>query len=188
MKQKFFTLGIIALLAVVCLFVFQHVTSAQRPDRNDQSERGQRGNRGGGERGGGSMMGNFNPSSFIDNSWLDLTFAIKVDDETLIEARTVHQEARDMIAEKMKGMAKMREAGDFQGMMQEMRTISTSAIKDLQTGLKEVLSEDQMKQLTESMKKRAEDAAERRNRFRGRQQGGEDGQRGQGRRELRDTP
>lgn len=186
MKQKFFTLGIIALLAVVCLFVFEHVTSAQRPDRNDQA--GQRGDRGGAERRGGNTMGNLNPSSFIDNSWLDLTFAIKVDDETLIEARTVHQEARDKITEKMKGMDKMRESGDFQGMMQEMRTISTTAIKELQTGLKDVLSEEQMKQLTESMKKRAEADAQRRNRFRGRQQGGDEGQRGQGRRELRDTP
>ena len=182
MKQKFFTLGIIALMAIVCLFVFEHVTSAQRPNRNDQPERGQRGDR------GGNMMGNFNPSSFIDNSWLDLTFAIKVDDETLIQARSVHQEARDKIAEKMKEMTKLRESGDFQGMMQGMRTISTTAIKDLQTGLKEVLSEEQMKQLTESMKKRAEADAQRRNRFRGRQQGGNDGQRGQGRRELRDTP
>jgi len=86
MKQKFFTLGIIALLAVVCLFVFEHVTSAQRPDRNDQPERGQRADRGGAERRGGNMMGNFNPTSFIDNSWLDLTFAVKVDDETLIKA------------------------------------------------------------------------------------------------------
>ena len=175
-------------MAIVCLFVFEHVTSAQRPDRNDQQERGQRADRGGAERRGGNMSGMFNPSSFIDNSWLDLTFAIKVDDETLIEARTVHQEARDKITEKMKGLAKMRESGDFQGMMQEMRTISTSAIKELQTGLKQVLSEEQMKQLTESMKKRAEADAERRNRFRGRQQGGDDGQRGQGRRELRDTP
>lgn len=188
MKQKFFTLGIIALLAVVCLFVFEHVTSAQRPDRNDQPERGQRADRGGAERRGGNMMGNFNPSSFIDNSWLDLTFAIKVDDETLIKARSVHQEARDKIAEKMKEMNKLRESGDFQAMMQGMRTISTTAIKELQTGLKEVLSDEQMKQLTDSMKKRAEAEAERRNRFRGRQQGGNDGQRGQGRRELRETP
>ncbi len=188
MKQKFFTLGIIALLAVVCLFVFEHVTSAQRPDRNDQPERGQRGDRGGEERRGGNTMGNFNPSSFIDNSWLDLTFAIKVDDETLIKARSVHQEARDKITAKMKEMTKLRESGDFQAMMQGMRTISTTAIKELQTGLKEVLSEEQMKQLTDSMKKRIEADAQRRNRFRGRQQGGDDGQRGQGRRELRDTP
>ena len=187
MKQKFFTLGIIALLAVVCLFVFEHVTSAQRPDRNDQPERGQRADRGGAERRGGNM-GNLNPTSFIDNSWLDLTFAVKVDDETLIQARSVHQEARDKITEKMKELAKLRESGDFQAMMQGMRTISTTAIKELQTGLKEVLSEEQMKQLTESMKKRAEAEAERRNRFRGRQQGGNDGQRGQGRRELRETP
>ena len=188
MKQKFFTLGIIALMAIVCLFVFEHVTSAQRPDRNDQPERGQRADRGGAERRGGNMMGNFNPSSFIDNSWLGLTFDIKVDDETLIKARSVHQEARDKITAKMKEMTKLRESGDFQGMMQGMRTISTTAIKDLQTGLKEVLSEEQMKQLTQSVTKRAEADAQRRNRFRGRQQGGNDGQRGQGRRELRDTP
>ena len=188
MKQKFFTLGIIALLAVVCLFVFEHVTSAQRPDRNDQPERGQRADRGGAERRGGNMMSMFNPSSFIDNSWLGLTFDLKVDDETLIKARTVHQEARDKITAKMKDITNLRESGDFQGMMQKMRTLSTSAIKDFQTGLKEVLSEEQMKQLKESVTKRTEAEAQRRNRFRGRQQGGNDGQRGQGRRELRETP
>ena len=53
MKQKFLTIGAIAVIAIVGLFVFEHATSAQRPDRNAQ---GQRGNRQGGGRGGGGMM------------------------------------------------------------------------------------------------------------------------------------
>ena len=35
MKRKFFTLSAIALIAIVGLFVFEHATSAQRPDRNE---------------------------------------------------------------------------------------------------------------------------------------------------------
>ena len=33
MKQKFFAIGAIAVIAIVGVFVFEHATSAQRPDR-----------------------------------------------------------------------------------------------------------------------------------------------------------
>ena len=52
MKQKFFVIAAIVVLAIVGVFVFQHATSAQRPDRNDQN---QRGNRQGGDRGSRGM-------------------------------------------------------------------------------------------------------------------------------------
>ena len=60
MKQKFFAIGTIALMAVVSLFIFQHVTSAQRPDRNAQQGQNQRG----GNRGGMDMMRMFNPNVY----------------------------------------------------------------------------------------------------------------------------
>lgn len=180
MKHKFFVLGAIVLIAVVVLFVFEHATSAQRPDRNEEPGQTQRGERGGAERGaqrgGRNMMGAFNPTSFIDNSWLDLSFSVKVDDETLIKARSIHQESRDKFAMKM---TEIRGADDPRAAMQEMTTFSQNTIKEFQTGLKEVLTKEQLTKLTEAMTKRTQAEAEnRRNRFRG-NQGGEGGQRGQ---------
>ena len=40
MKQKILTISAIAVIAIVGLFVFEHATSAQRPDRNAQGQRG----------------------------------------------------------------------------------------------------------------------------------------------------
>ena len=110
MKRKLFVLSAIALIAVVGLFVFEHATSAQRPDRDAQPGQDQRGNRPGGDRGGRNMMGMFNPTSFVNNSWLDLSFKVKVDDETLVKARPVHQAAIDKFEKKMK---EVRESGDM---------------------------------------------------------------------------
>lgn len=171
MKQKFFVFGAIALIAIVGLFVFEHATSAQRPDRNSQPGQGQRG-----ERGGRNMMGMFNPTSFVNNSWLDLSFRVKVDDETLMKARPFHQVAIDKFETKMK---EIRESGDMRAGMAEMPTFSQNTIKELQAGLKEVLTKEQMTELTKLMKERIEAEAERRNRFRGGGQGGQGGQRGQ---------
>ncbi|MCE2401770.1 hypothetical protein J4G08_12905 [Candidatus Poribacteria bacterium] len=174
MKQKFFVLSAIALIAVVGLFVFEHATSAQRPDRDAQPGQNQRGNRAGGDRGGRDMMGMFNPASFVNNSWLDLSFQVKVDDETLMKARPIHQAAIDKFETKMK---EIRESGDMRAGMAEMPTFSQNTIKELQAGLKEVLTKEELSKLTELMKKRTEADAERRNRFRGGQ--GQGGQRGQ---------
>lgn len=174
MKQKFFVLGAIALIAIVGLFVFEHATSAQRPDRNAQPGQGQRGERPGGERGNRGMTG-FNPASFVDNSWLDLTFKIKVDDETLVKARPIYQETRDKFEKKMK---EVMASGDMRAGMQEMRTFIGTAGNEFQTNLKKVLSKEQMAKLNELTKERQL----RTNRFRGGEGGqrrGEGGQRGQ---------
>lgn len=176
MKQKFFVLSAIALLAVVGLFVFEHATSAQRPNRDAQPGQGQqRGNRPGGERSGRDMMARFNPTSFVDNSWLDLSFRVKVSDETLLKARPMYQAALDKFEEKMK---EIRQSDDIRAAFAEMRTFSQDTIKELQTGLKKVLTGEELTKLTELMKKRETD---RQNRFRGGQggqRGGQGGQRG----------
>lgn len=177
MKHKFFVLSTIALIAIVGLVVFEHATSAQRPDRNDQPEQGERGQRQGGERGNRGMTGTFNPNAMVDNSWLDLTFSVKVDDETLVKARPVYQATRDKFEEKMK---EIRESGDIRGAMQEMQTFVGTTAKEFQTNLKDVLTEDQMKKLNELTKERQIAEQERRNRFRGGTQGGQRGGGGQG--------
>lgn len=162
MKQKFFAIGAIAVLAIVGLFVFEHATSAQRPDRNTQGERG---SRQGGERGNrGGMQGMMNPVSIVDNSWIDLTFAVKVDDETLVKARPIYQATRDKFAAKM---TELRATGNWQAMRSEIQKLVATAGPKFQASLKEVLTAEQMTKLNELTKKRQTEQAQRMNRSRG---------------------
>ena len=158
MKQKFFAISTIVVLAIVGVFIFQYATLAQRPDRNAQNQ--QRGNRQGGDRGNrGGMMG-INYVSLVDNSWIDLTFNVKVDDETLTKARPVYQTGRDNVAAKVKAL---RQPGMRETATKEIQGI----LKELNTNLKEVLTEEQMAKLMELTKKRAMEMQERMNRWRG---------------------
>ena len=166
MKQKFLTIGAIAVIAIVGLFVFEHATSAQRPDRNAQ---GQRGNRQGGDRGGRGMTGMMNPASLVDNSWIDLTFTLKVDDETLVKARPVYQTARDKFQAKMK---ETQASDDMRAAMAEMQSFAATVGKEFQSGLKEVLTEEQVTKLNELTKKRQMEQQQRMNRWQSGRRGG----------------
>ncbi|MDE0012306.1 MAG: hypothetical protein OXU36_14240 [Candidatus Poribacteria bacterium] len=159
MKQKFFVMGAIAVIAIAGFFIFEQATSAQRPDRNAQ----------GGNRGG---MGMINPSSLVENSWIDLTFVLKVDDDTLVKARPIYQASRDKFEAKMK---ELRASGDMRSAMTEMQSYAATVGKEFQMGLKEVLTEEQMTKLNELTKKRQTEQATRMNRWRG-----EGGRRGGG--------
>lgn len=171
MKQKFFAIGAIAVLAIVGVFVFEYATLAQRPDRNAQNQ--QRGNRQGGERANrGGMMG-MNFVSVIENSWIDLTFGVKVDDETLVKARPVYQETREKIAAKMK---EILGSDDMRAAMRENQSYIVEVGKAFNANLKEVLTEEQFTKLDQLGKKREAEMQQRRNRF----GGGERGRRGGG--------
>ena len=170
MKQKFFAIGAIAVLAIVGVFIFEYATLAQRPDRNAQN---QRGNRQGGERGNRGGMGMINPVSWINDSWVDLTFTIKVDDESLVKARPVYQAARDKFAAKMK---EIQASGDRQTAMTEMQSLAATVGKEFTAGLKEVLTEEQAAKVNELITKRQTEQQQRANRWRG----GEGGRRGGG--------
>lgn len=175
MKQKFFAISAVVVIAIVGLFVFEHATSAQRPDRNAQN---QRGNRQGGERGNRGGMGMMNPMSIVDNSWIDLTFAVKVDDETLVKARPVYQAARSKFEAKME---EARASADIRAAMAEMGSYAATVGKEFQASLKEVLTEEQLAKLNELTKKRQTEQASRMNRWRsGGERGGERGRRGGG--------
>ena len=170
MKQKFFVMGAIAVIAIAGFFVFEQATSAQRPDRNAQG-----GNQGrpGGNRGG---MGMINPASLVDDSWVDLTFVLKVDDDTLVKARPIYQASRDKFEAKMK---ELRASGDMRSAMTEMQSYAATVGKEFQMGLKEILTEEQMTKLNELTKKRQTEQATRMNRWRG--EGGRRGGGGGGR-------
>ncbi len=159
MKQKWFVLSTIGAIALVSIFVFQHVTSAQRPERDGK----ERANRGEGRR-GGMGMGMMNPVSLIDNSWIDLTFGVKVDDETLMKARPIYQKIRE---EAKTEMSTLQASGDRQKMMKGMQGLIGKMSTNFQTPLKEVLSEEQMAKLNELTKERIAADEQRRNRFRG---------------------
>ena len=169
MKRKLFTISAVAVIAIMGIFVFEHVTSAQRPDRNAQ---GRNQGRAGGGRGGAGMMNMMNPVSLVDNSWVDLTFSVKVDDETLVKARPIYQASRDKFAAKMK---ELQASGDMRSAMTEMQSYAATVGKEFQTALKEVLTAEQMTKLNELTKKRQTEQASRMNRWRdggGRRGGG----------------
>ena len=135
MKRRWFVLTAILAMAAITVFLTNQVTQAQRPDR------GERGNRAEGERrGGAGGMRGMSPTSIIDNSWTDLTFAVKVNDDTLIKARPVFQKHRDSLE---KAVKEASSSGDFGAVREAM-----GAIRDgFQTDLKSVLTEDQVAQL-----------------------------------------
>lgn len=143
MKRRWFVLTAILAMAAVTVFLTNQVTQAQRPDR------GERRDRAGGERRGGGGMRGFSPTSIIDNSWTDLTFSVKVDDETLIKARPVYQKHRDNLQKTLK---EARESGNREGLREAFGKIGSGFKADL----KSVLTEDQIAQLDELAQKRSQ--------------------------------
>ena len=135
MTRKSF--GIVSVLAIVLvvIFVSNQITQAQRPDRSEMRER----ERGGGRGGPGGMRG-FSPTSIIDSSWTDLTFVVKVDDETLLKARPVFQKHREKLE---KAVKEARDSGDFQSMRAEMAQLREA----FATERNAVLTEEQISQL-----------------------------------------
>ncbi len=141
MKRRWFVLTAILAMAAITVFLTNQVTQAQRPDRG-----GMRGG-GGGERRGGGGMRAFNPTSIIDNSWIDLTFSLKVDDETLIKARPVYQKHRDNLQKTLK---EARESEDRSALREAFGKIGSGFQADLKT----VLTEEQITKLDELAQKR----------------------------------
>ena len=155
MKQKWLALGAIAVIAIVSMVVFDFATSAQRPERGSRDEGGR------GARGGRGMI---NPVTLVDNSWTDLTFILKVDDETLVKARPIFQDTRDKFQAEFK---KVQASGDRRQMQQSMMSIAAKVGDEFQMALKEVLSEEQLAKLNALTKKRQTEQMERMNRWGG---------------------
>ena len=110
--------------------------------------------RGGGRGGPGGMRG-FSPTSIIDSSWTDLTFVVKVDDETLLKARPVFQKHREKLE---KAVKEARESGDFQSMRLEMAQLREAFATDRNA----VLTEEQISKLDALEAKRIEQMMRRR--------------------------
>ena len=142
------SLGVVSVLAIVLatVFVLNEITQAQRPDRSEMRERGRGGRGERGERGG---MRGFSPTSIIDSSWTDLTFVVKVDDETLLKARPVFQKHREKLE---KAVKEARESGDFQAMRLTMANLRDA----FATERNALLTEEQIDQLQKLEARRIE--------------------------------
>ena len=111
MTRRCFCMVSVLAVALIAVFVSNQITQAQRPDRSEMRERGR------GGRGGAGGMRGFSPTSIIDSSWTDLTFVVKVDNETLLKARPVFQKHREKLEKTVK---KAMESSDFQSLRLEM--------------------------------------------------------------------
>ncbi len=155
MKRKWFVLSAIAVIAMVGMFVFENTVAAHEINRSKNESRNV---------GRGRIARMINPVSALNQSWIDLTFGVKADQETLAKALPIYQETREALQKQIKEAYKTtdtkREAAKKVG----------EAVKETKAkfnaSLKEVLTEEQMTKLTELTKKRYTDAKERVREFR----------------------
>ena len=143
MTRKCLCMVSVLAVALIAVFVSNQITQAQRPDRSEMRERGR------GGRGGAGGMRGFSPTSIIDSSWTDLTFVVKVDDETLLKARPVFQKHREKLEKTVK---KAMESSDFQSLRLEMAQLRDAFATERDT----VLTEEQISKLEALEAKRIE--------------------------------
>ncbi len=150
MKRKWFVLNAIAAIAMVGMFVFQNTAAAHEITRNKKETRNA--NR-------GRVTRMVNPVSALNQSWLDLTFGVKADQETLAKVLPIYQETREAL------QTQIKVAGKDADTKREAAKKISAAVKEtytkFNTSLKEVLTEEQMTKLTELKEKRRAEVRER---------------------------
>ena len=129
MKSRCFVLAAILAMVAMTIILINQVTQARSPDRGD-------------ERVGLGA----NVISFADKSWIDLTFTLKVDDDTLIKARPVYQKYRD----NLENTVENREPGASANLYGLMKEIRDEFMAELQV----VLTKSQITELKTLEKKR----------------------------------
>ena len=135
MRSKWFLTLAICATMVIGIFVADQTTEAQREQRQHQG--GDRRQRGSQRRGGGRMD---LATTFIGGSWVELTFSIKADDQTLTKARPIFQKAYNDLK---KTMAEVGQSGDFQAIREKMQSVNS----EFKSGLEKVLTEEQLAKL-----------------------------------------
>ena len=152
MKRKWFALSTIAAIAMVGMFVFEYTAEAHEVSRNRKENR---------NTGSGRVAAMVNPMSALNQSWLDLTFGVKADAETLAKVAPIYQETRETLQKQIK---EAREATDTK--REAAKKISASVKETyakFNASLKEILSEEQMTKLTELKEKRRTEVRKRLN-------------------------
>ena len=129
MRSKWFLTLAICATMIIGIFVADQTTEAQREQRQRQ--------RGGQRRGGGRMD---LATTFIGGSWVELTFSIKANDQTLTKARPVFQKAYNDLK---KTMAEVGQSSGFQAIREKMQSVNS----EFKSGLEKVLTEEQLAKL-----------------------------------------
>ena len=157
MKKQWFVLSTIAAIAMVGMFVFENTAAAHREAHNKREYRKDtaRATRG--------RIATLNPVATLNQSWIDLTFGVELDTETLAKVHPIYQKTRETLQAQIK---EARQSDEKREAVKKLR----ENIKETQTqfyaSLKEVLTEAQMTKLTELTKKRQTAAKKRANELR----------------------
>jgi hypothetical protein len=141
MKKKWFVLSAIAAIAMVGMFVFENTAAAHQQARNKQQYRN-------------SVRGRtarVNPVAALNQSWIDLTFGVKLDTETLAKAHPIYQKTRETLQTQIK---EVRKSDEKRGAVKKLRESIKETNAKFNASLKEILTEEQMAKLTELTKKR----------------------------------
>jgi hypothetical protein len=129
MRSKWFLTLAICATMIIGFFVADQTTEAQREQRQRQR---------GGQRDGGGRMDL--ATTFIGGSWVELTFSIKANDQTLTKARPVFQKAYNDLK---KTMAEVGQSSGFQAIREKMQSVNS----EFKSGLEKVLTEEQLAKL-----------------------------------------
>ena len=157
MKKQWFVLSAIAAIAMVGTFVFENTAAAHREahSKRDSRKDTARATRG--------RVATLNPVATLNQSWIDLTFGVGLDTETLAKVHPIYQKTREALQTQIK---EARNSDEKREAVKKLR----ESIKETQTqfyaSLKEILTEEQMTKLTELTKKRRTAAKKRVNQSR----------------------
>ena len=157
MKRKWFVLSTITAIAIVGMFALENIASAHQLARNKRQHRNDnvRSTRG--------RTAIVNPVSALNNSWIDLTFGVKANQETLAKALPVYQETREALQKQIK---EARKSDEKRAAVKKVREGIKETNAKFNASLKEILTEEQMTKLTELTKKRRVEARKRVNQLR----------------------
>ena len=149
MKKKWFVRNAIVAIAMVGMFVFQNIATAHEQTRNRKESRNASRR---------SIAKMVNPMSALNQSWLDLTFGVKADAETLAKVAPIYQETRETLQKQIK---EAREADTKREAAKKIGAAVKETYTKFNASLKEILTEEQMTKLTELKEKRRTQARER---------------------------
>ena len=152
MKRKWFVLSTIAAIAMVGMFVFENTAAAHREVHNKREHRNDN------SRAARGRIATVNPVAALNNSWIDLTFSVKVDTETLAKAHPIYQKTRETLQTEIK---EARKSDEKRAAVKKLRESIKETNAKFNASLKEILTEEQMTELTELTKKRRTEARKR---------------------------
>ena len=154
MKKKWFVLSAIATIAMVGMFVFENTTAAHREVHNKRQYRNDN------ARAARGRIATVNPVAALNNSWIDLTFGVEIDTETLAKVHPIYQKTREALQTQIK---EARESDEKRAAVKKLRESIKETNAKFYASLKEILTEEQMTKLTELKEKRRAEARKRAN-------------------------